>query len=338
MAKIVGGMGSSHGPLLILPAEQWPLRANFDRNLKEHHFRGGVYDFPQLLAKRNSEQEYFEKEIRPEVREERFNRCQVALDALGEAVKKFKPDVIVLIGDDQHEWFFDDVQPSYSIFSGDKVLNTGYEPAKHAHKDPAVQLVESQRHTPVDTWYECVPDLANTIVAECMESEFDVTASEKVPEGPEGPRGIGHAVSFIYRRILRDKAIPLVPVLINTFFPPNQPTPKRCFELGQAIGRGIQKWDADKRVLVVASGGLSHFVIDEPWDRKMLKAMQARDYKTITSEPNIIFNSGTSETKNWIATLGVLSTTSFEMNLLDYVPCYRSEAGTGNAMAFATWQ
>jgi hypothetical protein len=25
------------------------------------------------------------------------------------------------------------------------------------------------------------------------------------------------------------------------------------------------------------------------------------------------------------------------MNLLDYVPCYRSDAGTGNAMAFATW-
>jgi hypothetical protein len=27
-----------------------------------------------------------------------------------------------------------------------------------------------------------------------------------------------------------------------------------------------------------------------------------------------------------------------EMNLVDYVPCYRSEAGTGCAMAFATWQ
>ena len=39
-----------------------------------------------------------------------------------------------------------------------------------------------------------------------------------------------------------------------------------------------------------------------------------------------------------IATLGALSVTDYEMNLLDYVPCYRSEAGTGNAMAFATWQ
>ena len=27
-----------------------------------------------------------------------------------------------------------------------------------------------------------------------------------------------------------------------------------------------------------------------------------------------------------------------DMTLLDYVPCYRSEAGTGNAMGFAYWE
>ena len=46
MAKIVGGMGSSHGPLLILPAEQWPLRANFDRNLKEFVYGVNVPEMP----------------------------------------------------------------------------------------------------------------------------------------------------------------------------------------------------------------------------------------------------------------------------------------------------
>jgi 3-O-methylgallate 3,4-dioxygenase len=70
----------------------------------------------------------------------------------------------------------------------------------------------------------------------------------------------------------------------------------------------------------------------------MIKAMQDRDWDTLTGEPNIIFNSGTSETKNWITALGALSTTDYKMNLIDYVPCYRSEAGTGNAMGFATWQ
>jgi len=338
MAKIIGGFGTSHGPLLILPPEQWTIRADHDRNLKEHHFRGGVYDFPSLLAHRNAQQEHFEKEIVPEVRAERFKRCQVALDKLGDIVEKAKPDVLVLVGDDQHEWFFNDVQPSYTIFSGDKILNSAYDPEKHKHQHPSIQLVQSQRHTPVDTWYDCVPDLAHTIIEHCMEAEFDVTASEKVPEGPDGPRGIGHAVSFVYRRILRDRPIPLVPILINTFFPPNQPTPKRCFELGKVIGRAIKSWDGDSKVMVVASGGLTHFVIDEAWDRKIIKAMQTRDYQTLISEPNIIFNSGTSETKNWIVTLGALSQTDYDMNLIDYVPCYRTEAGTGNAMAFAHWQ
>ena len=34
---------------------------------------------------------------------------------------------------------------------------------------------------------------------------------------------------------------------------------------------------------------------------------------------------------------GAMDHVGFEMTLLDYVPCYRTEAGTGNAMAFATW-
>src|SRR4051812_35376404 len=128
MAEIIGGVGTSHGPLLILPPDKWTLRADFDRNLKEHHFRGGVYDFPKLVALRNANQEHFEKEITLPAREAHFNRCQKALDELSVAIDKFKPDALVLIGDDQHEWFFEDVQPSYTIFSGEKILNAGYDP------------------------------------------------------------------------------------------------------------------------------------------------------------------------------------------------------------------
>jgi 3-O-methylgallate 3,4-dioxygenase len=65
--------------------------------------------------------------------------------------------------------------------------------------------------------------------------------------------------------------------------------------------------------------------------------MKKGDVETMINEPNNMFRSGTSETKNWIVTAGILSQTEFAMELLDYVPCYRSDAGTGNAMAFATW-
>ncbi|NQV54542.1 MAG: protocatechuate 3,4-dioxygenase, partial [Rhodospirillales bacterium] len=242
------------------------------------------------------------------------------------------------IGDDQKEWFFDEVQPAYTIFSGDAILNAAYDAEKHKNAQKAIQMVEMHRHTPVDTYYECVPELARHIIDEAMNAEFDVTASDTPPVGPDGPRGIGHAFSFIYRRILRDKPIPLVPILINTFFPPNQPRPKRCFELGQTIGSAIQSWGSDKNVCVVGSGGLSHFVIDEEWDRRMLDAMLAGDMETLKNEPQEVFESGTSETKNWFAAIGALQQADLKMNLLDYVPCYRSEAGTGNAMGFAVWE
>ena len=66
--------------------------------------------------------------------------------------------------------------------------------------------------------------------------------------------------------------------------------------------------------------------------------MKARDYKTLAGEPDIHFRSGTSETKNWLVVAGMLAETNLNMELLDYVPCYRSEAGTGSGMAFAAWQ
>ena len=67
-------------------------------------------------------------------------------------------------------------------------------------------------------------------------------------------------------------------------------------------------------------------------------AMKQRDYKTLIEEPEVHFRSGTSETKNWLVVAGMLAETGLDMELLDYVPCYRSEAGTGSGMAFATWQ
>ncbi|MBT7544163.1 MAG: protocatechuate 3,4-dioxygenase, partial [Kordiimonadaceae bacterium] len=46
---------------------------------------------------------------------------------------------------------------------------------------------------------------------------------------------------------------------------------------------------------------------------------------------------GTSEIKNWITTAAIVNEGGLKNSMLDYIPCYRSEAGTGNAMGFMTW-
>jgi 3-O-methylgallate 3,4-dioxygenase len=51
-----------------------------------------------------------------------------------------------------------------------------------------------------------------------------------------------------------------------------------------------------------------------------------------------MFQAGTSEIKNWIVAAGAMSETELKMDLIDYVPCYRSEAGSGSGLAFAAWR
>jgi hypothetical protein len=337
MAEIVLGIGCSHGPLLSLEAEQWDLRAMADRANNAHAFRDGTYTYDQLERLRRCD--YLIEQNKIEIRKERQARCQTALNTLSDMLTFTKPDVVVLIGDDQHEWFGDEIQPPITIFHGKEVLNRAFDEEEYAKKQPGIAAAAKGHLPPQDEMYKVCSKSAEQIIAGAIEDEFDVTTSRSIPFDRNGlPIGITHSVGFIVRRLMHDVAIPMVPILQNTFWPPNQIKPGRCYDFGVSIGRSIRNWDSDKRVAIIASGGLSHFVIDEEWDRKMLKAFQENDVKTIRDEPNIMFRSGTSETKNWITGVGALSETGFKMDLIDYVPCYRSEAGTGNAMGFAVWR
>ncbi len=88
---------------------------------------------------------------------------------------------------------------------------------------------------------------------------------------------------------------------------------------------------------VIASGGLTHFVVDEELDAAILDGIEKGDVAALSRISESMFQSGTSEIKNWIVAAGAMAEAGLSMNLLDYVPCYRSEAGTGSAMGFAQW-
>ena len=137
---------------------------------------------------------------------------------------------------------------------------------------------------------------------------------------------------------MNDAVVPNVPVFVNTFYPPNQPSTHRCLEMGKIVAQAIESWKSDARVAVFASGGLSHFVVDEELDMALIDGMKNNDEKAIVNIPADRFRSGSSEMKNWIPVAGIMMNRGMKMNLVDYVPCYRSEAGTGNAMAFVYWQ
>ena len=335
MAAIVFGFGVSHGPLLATPPDQWDLRAEWDRRQPQHHFRGSTYSYAELAQLR--EPENLAAEITLEVKTERHGRCRKRVAELAALLRRKDPDVLVIAGDDQREWILADLQPAFTVFHGDSVTNLAFD-AERAKEDPSVAYRMQATEPPGgDHVYPVQSDLAVHVIEQLGEEGFDVAASARQPAGPDGPRQLGHAWGFVYRQLLNDAPKPLVPVIVNTFYPPNRPTPKRCYQLGRAIGRAIAGWESPKTVAVGGSGGLSHFVVDEPFDRALLEAMKEGDMAHIFALEDRLFRSGTSEIKNWLVAAGILAETDLEMQLLDYVPCYRSAAGTGCAMGFAAW-
>jgi len=135
-----------------------------------------------------------------------------------------------------------------------------------------------------------------------------------------------------------DEVIPHVPVILNTFYPPNQPTARRCFEFGRSLGRALCEWKSDARVAVFGSGGLSHFVIDEDFDKHFLDAIVRDDFEALCGIDEALFQAGTSECKNWITTAGILAGGGLKAELIDQVACYRSEGGTGTGTGFVAWR
>jgi hypothetical protein len=338
MAKIILGIGSSHGPMLSTPWEEWGQRARADRMAGRGHelwFRGKQYTYDELERERASE--HLEKEITPEVMAKRHAACQQAIGNLAETWARVKPDVSVIIGDDQEELFLEDNMPAFAVYWGDQVDNVPMTAEQAAKSPPGIAVAAWGHNPPEATVNPCEPNLGLHIINNLMREEFDVAHSRHLPPGRHQNHSIPHAYGFIYRRIMNDEVIPNVPVFINTFYPPNQPTLLRTYKFGKALGHAIRSWDSDKTVAVVASGGLTHFVVEEDIDQDVLTAMKNKDDKRLTSFPEEHFMSGTSEIRNWMALAGALDGTDLEMRLLDYVPCYRSTAGTGNAMGFAEW-
>src|SRR5207253_3560146 len=134
---------------------------------------------------------------------------------------------------------------------------------------------------PTATEYPNGSGLACHLIESLTEREFEITRCANL----RAERGIGHAFSFLYQRLWPECNVPIVPIMVNTYYPPNQPTPKRCHDLGKAVREAVGTWKGGERVAILASGGLSHIVIDEPLDLQVLDALKARDTRALHALP-----------------------------------------------------
>jgi len=350
MAQIVAGFGSSHTPLMSLTAELWVQYANrADPNNKQlvKPPDGRHLTYEQLLSEADPS---MAKIANVDVFRGRVENIQKGLDSLGCSFGQVDPDVVVMFGDDQDELFFDDNMPTISVYWGDsiKMLPRRVPPdASEPTRVSSAAYGTEERDYPVQS------DLGLHIIESLMEQEFDVAQSRYLRDeyggtiGPSTwylnyqrttknrPHGMGHAFSYPINRWFAGKTVPIVPISINTCYPPNWIGPKRAYALGAAVRQAIQSWDSDLRVALATSGGLSHFVVDEELDRHALEGLNHANGELLASLPRVRLQSAATEILNWVAVSGAMGDTPMET--VTYEPGYRTPAGTGCGCACGQW-
>jgi Catalytic LigB subunit of aromatic ring-opening dioxygenase len=329
MADIVLAIGTSHSPLLNSPAEDYPRHAEIDaagRKLLDKNGKPCTYG--DLLAQADPT---IKEQIKPAVLEERSARCTGNIMRIAREIADARLDALIIIGDDQHEQYFEDNMPAILVYWGETIANNPLQ-----MDDDAPQFwrrARSQYHEAEGTReYPVASQLGLHLIKELVARDFDISHAKQLAK----EHGEGHAFGFVHRRLMTEHVVPILPVALNTYFPPNQPRPRRCYNLGQAIRAGVQSYDGNARVGILASGGLSHFTVDEELDHQVLDACAKNDGETLASIPATKLNSGNSEIRNWITVAGAAA--HLKSDWQEYIPCYRSAAGTGCGMGFAVWK
>jgi len=215
-------------------------------------------------------------------------------DAVHEWLAQARPDVAVVFYNDHGLNFFLDKLPTFAVGAASEY--------KHADEGWGLPVARPYPGDPAFSWH-----LIESLVAD----EFDVTMCQDML--------VDHAFTIPLALLWPGadaRPVRTIPIEINTVQHP-LPSAARCFKLGQAVGRAIESYGQDCRVLVVGTGGLSHQLdgtragfINKKFDQMCLQKM-VDDPEALTrySIPQLIEQAGTQgvELLNWIAMRGALT-------------------------------
>ena len=330
MAKIVLGMGTSHTPMLLAADETLPRFLETDMKIKHRDKEGNPASYDELLVKADPR---LSTMVGPEQLVIRQNKARDAMAHLRRVLGNARLDALIVFGDDQNESYLEDCRPAIAVYYGDTIRNDNKQHGTYSHfpdwyikNRSAFFEAEKPRDYPVHS------SLALHLIESMMDAGFDLAASKRLREG----EGEGHAVAYVHRHVMEaERPVPVVPVFLNTYYAPTQPRPCRCYQLGQAVYQAVARYPGEARVGVLASGGLSHFLVDEDFDRAILKACADKDAAFLRDLPRNKLHAGSSEILNWVTVAGAVE--HLKLDWFEYVPGYRTPAGTGTGLSFATW-
>jgi protocatechuate 4,5-dioxygenase beta chain len=234
-------------------------------------------------------------------------------DATHRWLDEVKPDAAVLIYNDHGLNFFLDKMPTFAVGAAPE-----YRCADEGWGIPVLDPFKGDTRF---SWH---------IIEALIGAEFDpVTCQEML---------VDHAFSLPMELFFRGAAhrMPAVPVVINTVQHP-LPSLARCFKLGQAIGRAIESYPEDIKVVVIGTGGLSHQLegeragfINKEFDKLCMDAMTG-DMSVITriTPRDLVELSGSQgvEVMNWVAMRGALTGELTELHRNYHIPISNTASG-----------
>jgi hypothetical protein len=266
-----------------------------------------------------------------------FRKVRKALD-------DFKPDVVLIWGDDQYENFKEDVIPPYTVCAYDDM---DLYPWSHAQASSMMAGKPNAWGEGPDKHYHLRGrrDIAKHLAGGLIESGFDMAYAYKPLHHASLAHAFTNAILYLdYDRIGWD--YPTIAVPINCYgrkvicargfmtdigkpleLDPPGPSPKRCMDMGAATARILR--ESPWRVAVVASSSWSHaFLCDRTWrlrpdtaaDRELYRALQEHDFGTWRNTSTEDFEAaGQQELLNWCPLLGAMEALGARLDYHSFV-------------------
>ena len=193
-----------------------------------------------------------------------------------------KPDVLIVVANDQFVNFFWNNIPTFFVTIGDEVKG---QFTRHSFR------------------YRNHKDLGKAIIRAGMDKGIDFSYGERIE--------LQHTQNVPLYFLLREPKIPILPVYVNTWVDP-APSPRRCYQVGELIREVAE--NSKERVAILATGGLSHFPgsprigeIDESFDHKLLEVMrQGKGKSLVEYSVDDLLQAGDTEFLNWMVVVGAV--------------------------------
>jgi protocatechuate 4,5-dioxygenase, beta chain len=224
------------------------------------------------------------------------------------------PDVVFLVFNDHASAFSLDIIPTFAIGCAER-----FQPAD-----------EGWGPRPVPSVIGCA-ELAGHIAQSVIQQDFDLTIVNRM----DVDHGLTVPLSLMFGRPAQWPCR-VIPFAVNVIhYPP--PSGRRCFQVGRAIRRAIDSFEADLTVQIWGTGGMSHQLqgpraglINKEFDHSFLDRLVS-DPEALAGMPHInyIREAGSEglELVMWMIMRGALDASVNELHRFYHVPASNTAVG-----------